>query len=210
MDRQEKADYSEAEDFGSEADSMEGSYEGRDNLPEQIKEAMEAFPGRRSGRAQIEAVGFGYSKYGINPQDIRVANSGPSADNDFVYRLDELPLYRWDSRGPEIIFSEGFRNKNNQVPTSLQFYRTTTETRRWSVSPATEIRRLPNPTGLTTVQRIGTARRRSGADSTSWPLSPKSPLAISRKLPSGRGCDQNSSEASTRSANPTRTTRTVG
>ncbi|GAA2611606.1 scabin-related ADP-ribosyltransferase [Streptomyces axinellae] len=122
MDSQERADYSDAEGFGSEADSMEGSYEGWDNHPEQVQEALEAFPGRMSGRARIEAVGYGDSKYGINPQDIRVANSGPSGDNEFVYRLDELPLYRWESRGPEIVFEVGLRNKNNLVPSSLQYY----------------------------------------------------------------------------------------
>ncbi|MEU0130023.1 hypothetical protein [Streptomyces sp. NPDC006289] len=39
-----------------------------------------------------------------------------------MYRKDREALFRWDSRGPEIIFREGFRNRNNLAPSSFQYY----------------------------------------------------------------------------------------
>ncbi len=67
-------------------------------------------------------VGFGESRYGPRPEEIIVANTGPAAGARVVYRADLEPLYRWDARGAEIIFREGFRPWNDKLPSSLQYY----------------------------------------------------------------------------------------
>ncbi|MFF5161595.1 hypothetical protein ACFY3N_36485 [Streptomyces sp. NPDC000348] len=67
-------------------------------------------------------VGFGSSIYGPRPEQIRVANTGPAAGARVVYRADLEPLYRWDSRPPEVIFRDGFQPHNGRLPSSLQYY----------------------------------------------------------------------------------------
>ncbi|MFE7119583.1 hypothetical protein ACFU99_29615, partial [Streptomyces sp. NPDC057654] len=76
------------------------------------------------------AVGFGDSVYGPRPEDLPVARIGDLAGGPdgggrafrVVYRVDVEPLFRWDSRPPEVIFGEGFRPHNDKRPVSLRFY----------------------------------------------------------------------------------------
>ncbi|WP_373429211.1 hypothetical protein [Streptomyces sp. V4I23] len=39
-----------------------------------------------------------------------------------MYRQDREPLYRWDSRPPEIVMVEGMRPKSGSLPRSLRLY----------------------------------------------------------------------------------------
>ncbi|MFB7498141.1 hypothetical protein ACFC09_26250 [Streptomyces sp. NPDC056161] len=120
-------DYSPARSVGSAADSdAGGSYEGFESTPEDFRQAWEAFPGRRVGPNPVDTVGSGESRYGVNPLSLTVANSGPAADYQIAHRLDRDPLYRFKThtreRGLGIVFRDGFENKSDKLPSSIQYY----------------------------------------------------------------------------------------
>ncbi|MEU9557217.1 scabin-related ADP-ribosyltransferase [Streptomyces fumanus] len=112
-------DFSDIEGYGSPASDT--SFEEAE--PQEIIDAaLQSVLGRSVTPTPQRTAGFGRSKYGPHPRDLVVANTGPAVNAQLMYRKDTLPLFRWDTRGPEIIFSEGFRNWNNLAPSSLQHY----------------------------------------------------------------------------------------
>lgn len=58
----------------------------------------------------------------IVPTQIPVARNSPAVNNYTMARRDIAPLYRIDSRHPEVIFRDGFQPWNELNPPSLQYY----------------------------------------------------------------------------------------
>ncbi|MEV8031618.1 hypothetical protein [Streptomyces sp. NPDC086182] len=118
----ERDDHSDTEGYTSEA--SDSSFEGAED-PGLIDATLQSVPGRSVTPTPQMTAGFGSSKYGPHPRNIVVANTGPAADATLQYRKDMGQLWRWDSRGPDVIFREGFRPHNNLAPSSLQHYQNT-------------------------------------------------------------------------------------
>lgn len=103
----------------------DGSDEGQSYSAQEFREQYQAFA-RETTFTPQPAVGFGESTYGLDPDKIVVANTGPAKGLRAAYRQDLQPLYRWDSRDYTVIFKEGFRPHNDKRPSSMQHYQAET------------------------------------------------------------------------------------
>jgi hypothetical protein len=71
-----------------------------------------------------DAAGFGSSRKGVLPgrvKTIRKDKRGRTPPS-LMFRQDNHPLYRYDTRGPNEIFREGFRPRSGKLPKSLRLY----------------------------------------------------------------------------------------
>ncbi|EST26170.1 hypothetical protein M877_19725 [Streptomyces niveus NCIMB 11891] len=114
-----RPEHSDVEDYGS-SNGSEGSFT-RDAPVESFNEAIGEYP-RQVTYLPQPTVGFGTSRKGPRPEDLVVARTGSAAGQPPLYRADREPLYRWDSRRPAVIFSEGFQPKSDAAPSSLQYH----------------------------------------------------------------------------------------
>ncbi|WP_150493103.1 scabin-related ADP-ribosyltransferase [Streptomyces kanamyceticus] len=73
-----------------------------------------------------EAVGFGDSKYGIDPGKVKSMREDKAGGGrplpPLQYRKDNELLYRWDGRTPDQILGKGFAPWNEKLPASLRHY----------------------------------------------------------------------------------------
>ncbi|MCW2902100.1 MAG: hypothetical protein JWO67_4365, partial [Streptosporangiaceae bacterium] len=118
------ADYA-ATDSDPDFDNSEESDSEDETPPDELRAEFEQFyfaHPRDTTYAAQPTVGFGTSLYGPRPERFIAARSGSSQGGRPVYRRDDEPLYRWDSRPPEVIFSEGFRPRSDTLPKSLRLY----------------------------------------------------------------------------------------
>ncbi|WP_435879811.1 scabin-related ADP-ribosyltransferase [Streptomyces flaveolus] len=112
-------DFSDIEEYGPYA--SDGSFDEEESQ-DLIDATLQSVPGRAVTPTPQRAGGFGRSKYGPRPDAVMVAYTGPAVGATLMYRKDSEAVFRWDTRGPGIIFPRGFEHQNNVAPSSLQYY----------------------------------------------------------------------------------------
>ncbi|MFD9545126.1 hypothetical protein [Streptomyces sp. NPDC060022] len=128
-DASSAADYSDIEGYSfydEDSDDEDSEEFGQiDPSDETTRKEFEEFYfayDRRVTPAPQPAVGMGSSVFGPPPEKIVTARSEAAKDLKVLYRLDRDPLYRWDSRPPEIVMTKGMMAKGGRLPRSLRLY----------------------------------------------------------------------------------------
>jgi len=116
MDAQDE--YSDAEYVGLdyESDAYEEDQASFDSKANRYR--------RETSETPQPAVGFGQSRLGALPGLVKPMRQDAKgrALPPVKYRTDNEPLYRYDTRGPDVIFAEGVAPRSDKLPRSLRLY----------------------------------------------------------------------------------------
>ncbi|GGM03595.1 hypothetical protein GCM10010129_53810 [Streptomyces fumigatiscleroticus] len=121
LDEFAPGEFSDAEAVGYDADSDAGEWD---------QAAYDTERGRYhrdTTDAPQPAAGFGTSTYGLHPSRLKTRRKNKNGQQapKLKYRKDREPLYRYDTRPPEVILREGFKPWNDKMPRSLRLYQKT-------------------------------------------------------------------------------------
>ncbi|MFD9292588.1 lonely Cys domain-containing protein [Streptomyces sp. NPDC060030] len=124
------ADFSDGDDVAldkADDESIDERTEWQWRQPGAFDRELQPYNARIITRTPEKAIGFGSSRFGINPKKLKVfrkLSRGAPAQSygDIKYRHDKSPLYRFDTRQPDEIFAKGFNSWNGKIPRSLRHY----------------------------------------------------------------------------------------
>ncbi|WP_098245665.1 scabin-related ADP-ribosyltransferase [Streptomyces formicae] len=118
IDQRDFSDAEEISDGGMDSEADEADYQSF--MAERGKYPRSTTP------TPQEAVGFGDSKYGVDPAKVKTMREDKAGGGrplpPLLYRKDNELLYRWDKRTPDQILGKGFDAWNDKLPASLRHY----------------------------------------------------------------------------------------